>query len=48
MDINNITLDFDGDGIWLVNETFEGDRIVVKQMGHIRWSIIAIYLKGYL
>ena len=44
----NITLDYDGDGIWLVEETFEGDQLVVKEMGHISWAIIAAYIREYL
>jgi hypothetical protein len=44
----NITLDYDGDGIWLVEETFDGDDCVVKQMGHISWATIAVYIREYL
>jgi hypothetical protein len=40
----NITLDFDHDGIWLIEETDQGSI----QMGHIPWQTIANYLKGYL
>ena len=48
MNIDDITLDYDEDGIWLVEETFDGDHRVVKQMGHIPWVTIAVYLKEYL
>ena len=48
MDIDNITLDYDELGIWLVHETFEGDHRVVKQMGHIPWQTIAVWIRKYL
>ena len=48
MDIDNITLEFDELGIWLVHETFEGDDRVVKQMGHIPWHTIAVWIREYL
>jgi hypothetical protein len=48
MKLENITLDYDGDGIWLVEETFDGDHRVVKQMGHISWATIAVYIREYL
>jgi hypothetical protein len=54
MKTENITLDYDGDGIWLVEETFDGDHRVVKQgrvvkqMGHISWATIAVYIREYL
>ena len=45
----NITLDYDGDGIWLVEETFDGDHhYIVKQMGHISWATVAVYIREYL
>jgi hypothetical protein len=46
--LENITLDYDGDGIWLVEETFDGDHRVVKQMGHISWATVAVYIREYL
>jgi hypothetical protein len=44
----NITLDYDADGIWLIEETFDGDHRVVKKMGHIPWVTIAVYIREYL
>lgn len=41
--MDNVTLDFDEDGIWLINETIAGPL----QMGHIPWHVIATYLKEY-
>ena len=41
---SNITLDFDEDGIWLIEETNQGPL----QMGHVPWHVIAKYLKDYL
>jgi hypothetical protein len=46
--LEDITLDYDSDGIWLVEEVFEGDHRVVKQMGHISWRTIAVYIREYL
>lgn len=42
---NNITLDVDEDGIWLVVE--DGNAKVVSQLGHVSWHQIYIYLKKY-
>jgi hypothetical protein len=42
---NNVTLDADEDGIWLVVE--DNDAKVVSQLGHISWRQIYIYLKKY-
>lgn len=46
--IENLTLDYDEHGIWLVVETFEGDHRVVEQMGHVSWITIAAHIQGYL
>jgi len=44
MACDNITLDTDELGIWLVDETDEGPQ----QMGHISWVQIAKGVKGVL
>lgn len=42
---NNITLDVDEVGIWLVEENHKGDEVC--QLGHISWHQVYIYLKKY-
>jgi hypothetical protein len=43
MTIENITLDVDEEGIWLVHD----DDEVVYQLGHISWRQIYLSLKQY-
>lgn len=39
-----MTLDYDEDGIWLIEMTPEGPY----QLGHIPWDIIAKYIKEHM
>ena len=41
---NNITLDIDENGIWLIDNTDQGDM----QMGHVSWRQIAIHVQKEL
>lgn len=41
---NEITLDIDEDGIWLIDNTDQGDM----QMGHVSWRQIAIHVQKEL
>lgn len=41
---NDITLDIDEEGIWLIDNTDEGDM----QMGHVSWRQVAIYVQKEL
>jgi hypothetical protein len=43
-DYNDITLDIDEDGIWLIDNTDEGDM----QMGHVSWRQVAIHVQKEL
>jgi len=43
---NNITLDIDEDGIWLIDETHEG--YWARQMGHVSWRQVAIHVQKEL
>lgn len=42
--LENITLDFDEEGIWLIELNSQG----AYQLGHVSWHIIAKYIKEYL
>jgi hypothetical protein len=41
---NDITLDIDEDGIWLIDNTDQGDM----QMGHVSWQQVAIHVQKEL
>jgi hypothetical protein len=41
---NDITLDIDEEGIWLIDNTDEGDM----QMGHVSWRQVAIHVQKEL
>ena len=43
-DYNDITLDIDDDGIWLIDNTDQGDM----QMGHVSWRQVAIHVQKEL
>jgi len=45
-DYNDITLDIDEDGIWLIDSTDQGDWIM--QMGHVSWRQVAIHVQKEL
>jgi hypothetical protein len=43
-DYNYITLDIDEDGIWLIDNTDQGEM----EMGHVSWRQVAIYVQKEL
>ena len=43
-DYNYITLDIDDDGVWLIDNTDQGDM----QMGHVSWRQVSIHVQKEL
>jgi len=47
-DYNDITLDIDEDGIWLIDSTDQGDWIIQMghvSLGHVSWRQVAIHVQ---